>query len=497
MIDIIIADDEKLIREGLKTIINWEEQGFKIVAVARDGDECLDLLKHHKPDACIIDIRMPGKTGLDVIKEIRGDGLNTHFIILSGYKDFGYVKKALTYHADNYLLKPLDEDELIESLNQVKKFIEAEKTAYDPLNIDRLVKTYFRSFLGLSTEKQPDLNPSYINWESYQFLLINLPKESNLKLEEWLSNNNMGIVLSTGVTTTILLKKYYLRSAGIKTINELFSEFLKGKPYDGCLSRSVKNIHELPDALDDVEELFNNRFLSSHSGITSNFYYKPYPKIKYGELDLKSGIQVIQKLIEVGNEQQIALTIHNFSLDMIYEEYNESMIKNWFSELSVAAIMSVVSDNNLPDDRVIGSSELIMIIQGCTRLFELENKLSTILYNAINRQEIQSTETIIKKMKFMVEKHYMDNLKLKDLSDVLNYNSAYLGKLFKTEVGESFSCYLDKYRIERSKDLLQSGLKVYQVAKKVGYSYVDYFHAKFKKYEGISPMEYKTQAEKN
>ncbi|QEN04373.1 response regulator [Thiospirochaeta perfilievii] len=75
MIKLIIADDERLIREGLKTIINWKSLGFEIVADARDGEECLEKLNTLKPEVCIIDIRMPGKSGLEVIKEVRSMGL--------------------------------------------------------------------------------------------------------------------------------------------------------------------------------------------------------------------------------------------------------------------------------------------------------------------------------------------------------------------------------------------------------------------------------------
>lgn len=91
----------------------------------------------------------------------------------------------------------------------------------------------------------------------------------------------------------------------------------------------------------------------------------------------------------------------------------------------------------------------------------------------------------------LIQRNYRDNLKLEKLGEMLNYNSAYLGKLFKSATGENFKTYLDKVRIERAKSLLGQGMKVYQVAEQVGYASVDYFHAKFRKYEGMSPSAYK------
>ncbi|WP_254438347.1 AraC family transcriptional regulator [Paenibacillus sp. DCT19] len=88
-----------------------------------------------------------------------------------------------------------------------------------------------------------------------------------------------------------------------------------------------------------------------------------------------------------------------------------------------------------------------------------------------------------------------ENLKLEVLSEVFNYNSSYLGKLFKNHTGESFNAFLDKVRMEKAKELLNEGLKVHQVAARVGYANVDYFHGKFRKYVGESPSAYKQARE--
>lgn len=492
MIKVLLADDEKLIREGLKTIIEWEQLGYKIVEAAKDGDECLSFLLKYRPDICILDIRMPGRTGLEVIKEIRSMGINTHFIILSGYKNFGYAKQALNYHADNYLLKPLDEEELIQTLSDISNIITADKSD-NPSKRERMIKTYFRSYLGLSTEKQPNLDSHEIEWSSYQLLLLNFPKEMNTRVEDWLRENDLGIFLLNGNPNIILLRNYYLRAAGIKTINRLFSDFLNGYKFDGCIATAVQSIDQLPDVMDEVEDLMDRRFFSTLKGITSKLYFKVYPKLDNNKLDLESHIATTQKLIEVGNEHRIKLELDNFSHKMINGKYTEAMVKDWYCKLTLGSLAAVLNDNKLTKNNIAGNCEIIMEIQSCSRLYELEDKITNILCSAIDKQDIQSSQTLIKNMKFIVENHYIDNLKLKDLSLILNYNSAYLGKVFKLEVGESFSVYLDKYRVLMAKKYLTEGYKVYQAAEKVGYTYVDYFHTKFKKYVGMSPLEYRKQ----
>ncbi|RIE03028.1 helix-turn-helix domain-containing protein [Cohnella faecalis] len=101
------------------------------------------------------------------------------------------------------------------------------------------------------------------------------------------------------------------------------------------------------------------------------------------------------------------------------------------------------------------------------------------------------TDKQIQKMLEMIERNYSENLKLESLAEVFNYNSSYLGKLFKNTTGQYFNTYLDKVRIEKAKELLEQGMKVYQVAERVGYTNVDYFHSKFRKYVGTSPSDYR------
>ena len=91
----------------------------------------------------------------------------------------------------------------------------------------------------------------------------------------------------------------------------------------------------------------------------------------------------------------------------------------------------------------------------------------------------------------LIHRNYHENLKLESLAEVFNYNSAYLGKMFKNQTGEYFNTYLDKVRIEKAKQLLEEGLRVYQVTERVGYTNVDYFHSKFKRYTGTAPSAYR------
>ncbi|MEJ6950276.1 response regulator transcription factor [Natronospora cellulosivora (SeqCode)] len=122
MYKVMIVDDEPNIRRGLPYLIDWEECNFRIVSVAKNGRDAIEKLSLTYPDIIITDITMPGMSGLDLIKHVRGslNDKNMGFIILSGYNDFEYAKEAIKYNVQSYLLKPIDEKELLKILSQLK-----------------------------------------------------------------------------------------------------------------------------------------------------------------------------------------------------------------------------------------------------------------------------------------------------------------------------------------------------------------------------------------
>jgi two-component system response regulator YesN len=116
MYKVIIVDDEPSVKRSLKTIIEKETSSFEVIAFAENGQEALDLICDSMPDVVITDIRMPLMDGLRLAEEIRNRGIQTEVIVISGYSDFSYAKQALRHGVTDYLLKPLDVDEVLRVL---------------------------------------------------------------------------------------------------------------------------------------------------------------------------------------------------------------------------------------------------------------------------------------------------------------------------------------------------------------------------------------------
>lgn len=134
---LLIADDEKNIRDGLKCILDWEALGFALCGEAANGEEALSLILKIRPSLVLLDIRMPKLTGIDIIRIAREQGYNGRFIILSGYSDFSYAQAAIRYGVEYYLTKPIDEDELLDAINTIGESIAAEHQKSDSIALYR------------------------------------------------------------------------------------------------------------------------------------------------------------------------------------------------------------------------------------------------------------------------------------------------------------------------------------------------------------------------
>ncbi|RKM62170.1 response regulator [Butyrivibrio sp. CB08] len=133
---VLLADDEHTIREGFKTLFDWEKHGCTLVGEARDGKETLEKIESLSPDIVIIDISMPVFTGLEVIGQCRKRGLKTAFVIVSGYDDFSYCQEALKLHVEAYLLKPVNFAELDELVDRLKIKLSEKEILKDQVSSD-------------------------------------------------------------------------------------------------------------------------------------------------------------------------------------------------------------------------------------------------------------------------------------------------------------------------------------------------------------------------
>ena len=169
MYQVIIADDERAIRTGLKIVVDWNQLGFEVAGCAQNGNQALEMILCQRVDVLLADIRMPGLDGIELVQKMRELQLPTVTILMSGYRDFEYARQAVSLGVREYLLKPVDEQALQELLMHVHRELEesAQTEAHEEelliARIQRIMAENYAQNISLkSIAQQLNYNPAYL-----------------------------------------------------------------------------------------------------------------------------------------------------------------------------------------------------------------------------------------------------------------------------------------------------------------------------------------------
>lgn len=507
MLKVLIADDEPYVREGIKNILPWNEFGFEICGEGTDGDDTYKKIFELNPDLVLIDIRMPGKLGVDVIRESVHNGFKGKFIIISGYSDFQYAKIAIKYGVKSYLLKPIDEDELCDIVVNLKNEIEGEKNKIRNTEIQKkYVKEYSLSqlMLGKNVDDYKELK-NYLNYSNYTVALVlnydEKEKNENLiELESYVKNrlNNIDGVEVCKIKDKVAILFCDINSShSLNILSSLSSEV--SKSLNGRIFLTVgKNVNSIDDIIlsyTTANELMKIKFLFLEEGMLT---VERVRELSKREL-LGNEIDIINKIftyVEIGEKIKIKKELESLREVIQSKFYNEDEIKVLITKSCLEFYDKIKNDYEVDRSLILDNEVIIKEIYNTESLKEVIEVLESRLFSISKVISFNSSDKSIKRIVKYIENNYYTDLKLELLADIFNYNSAYLGKVFKNNIGMSFNTYLDNIRIDQAKKLLmEDNLKVYQVCEKVGYKNIDYFHSKFKKYVGVSPLNYKKQVE--
>ncbi|MCK0470620.1 response regulator transcription factor [Halalkalibacter sp. APA_J-10(15)] len=502
MYKVLIVDDERTVREGLNSLIPWEDYGFQVVGLAKDAETAYSLFRELSPDLVISDIRMYGMNGLDLIKRLREINKVFQCIILSGYADFDYAKRAIQNNVAGYLLKPIYEEELIEYLEKVKKELSKQQAVTELTESEETRKReqYVLSLIGSDHHffSEKEANQFGLDWDRYQVLLMKVDNSFEMDTDmfkikrevEFLINKDVALFVSEPYVGLVLNASEYR----MKEVQQLYQELkLSLDSYAHSITYSIGQVVE---SLNDVHQSYKSAFQM----IQRKFFY---PK----EQLLSDGMQIDIQYSEGQFEVTDIIDNMYFALDLgVYESLRETtndMFKWAMQDLSernvkknIVYVMTTVF-NKLQKSKEEKEEFFTSMLEKVLELYQqpsfedVKKVVNEMMNDVLNELEYADSDHQLKKLLLLIENKYNENLKLEQLAKLFNYNSAYLGKLFKSYTGEYFNTYLDKVRIKNAKKLLLQGQKVYRVAEIVGYNNVDYFHSKFKKYEGVSPSAYK------
>jgi len=506
---LLICDDELNIRQGLKCILDWDELGFIICGEASNGKDAVTQAIDLEPDLIILDIKMPGLTGIEVISQIKdycekNGRLMPSIIILSGYAEFEYAQKTVNLGAKAYLLKPVDEDELQKKVEEIKQQIKDSKAS---ISNSKSVKeiTEKEQLLKILKSRSPELETKPATEffknsaeSTYQAIILSseycvqFNKEAYLKSMDNYFSFFTNQILPIGDNILICLKtqnqqaveKCIERAARLNPENNFI---LAGKPYQGLVG--LQNSYKEALALENFLFFNNTRIY-----ITKELIGEPE---KVSQKDVDDLINTFVFCIETYDKKQLSNK---------YFELKQILIKGdniqEIRQLFIYILMEVRNrlqnrhqERELTDGQ---TKDIVPEILKARNFTECFNFVTDVLDDFVEHFNFNTADSVIIKVIAYVKANYDKDLKLEMLGDLFNCNSAYLGKKFTKQTGVQFNTYLDNLRIEAAKDkLLNTDLKIYQISKLVGYANTDYFFMKFKKSTGLTPKEFQKQAGKN
>lgn len=508
MYKVFLVDDEPLVLEGLKLLVDWETHGFEICGEARDGEEALQAIEQIRPDLVVTDIRMPVMSGLELIRQAR-EKLNSdsQFIVLSGYGDFSYAHTAMRYEAADYLLKPIDSEEFDRALRKLRADLDKqrqqsvakadEKQAFARYSLTMLVQGMESS--GLAQQAASRLG---IGDDTQVCVLLaeeSLPehRETVQRAFEAAAGRSAGMLLlpfddGIGRTGLIAAGRPSNEAAALTDIRSSVAERAGANVciYASDWGMGPVDLHRL---YHQAVQLRDNRPFGTRL-LAENVYGVQH--IDSGE---PSAVTVMNyedelvRLIESGDAQSIAGAVEDLFARLHSQGTPASVVRAIASDLSV-----VLLRRHPPSEAEMDRSlSAIHSANAYAGIRELQSMLVRLCVQASEKQERSDKKTIVSEAVRIIRERFRKPLKLRDLAEELQYQPAYLGQLFKKETGVSFHEFVNTARIEEAKTLLRrTDMKIAEIAKNVGFADAEDFTRQFKAIAGMPPSAYKNQSKR-
>lgn len=505
MYRIFLADDEFKVIHGMLRSIDWEALQSEVVGYAQDGEDALEKINRLQPDIVLTDIRMPKKSGLEVIEQMKAD-YPCAFIIFSGYTEFEYAKKALQMKAVDYLIKPVNLCEIEASIRKAQKQIEQMRAAENPDSIKR--KEWLEAVLdGKRPEKR-------FFQETQRFFLTVLHYERDLTaglgdkimqiLSEEKAKEREYILLKNRKEMVVLGVADSERETQAR--KQAFAEKLK------LLSREYpqKLYWAQCPVLCDTEQIENAYMEAADKVEMYEFFCGQQEESGCREKNFRQKDQipfVTRQIMCTDSTQEAEQAILTFFQGAAESGYTPNQIRGLCLELYYS--LKYQYQKEYPEILLFEQGQDDSdYFQNSSDLLNLETMKNRILsfYNLVNRQlqmhQSYYQQRMVNRCKTYVEEHLEEPITLATVAESVNMNPAYLSHVFKKTTGSNLFDYITERRIAEAKHLLKTTyLKIFEIAKAVGYPDQRYFCQVFKKKEGMTAVEYRnkkhdTQAQK-
>lgn len=497
---ILLVEDEQKTLMGIAKLIMDMPAEYELVGQVRSGEEGLQKAVALRPDLIITDIQMNKMSGLDMIQELKERKLACHYMIISGYAEFSYARRAITLGSLDYLLKPVTRQTLKESLDQVRKVMEEKKGKIDPSSMmtDHLMETLlFHS--GVENEPYRQEFQKRIP-EGYSLFLLLIRTENRLVQADWkwlLTQisvwNKEDFFCACRVEN---LKEGYILLAQkearkVEKLDELVKVCReKLHPYIAFAGEEVVSLEELPSVREKLLDFADWSLVIRDPVLLCG------ERISHLELQKYQYPASLEKVILQGVRSGDLTVVENGLV-----EFLDYFQRNTCSYLNVREAMTCLTVAILYEIRrdsygLYENINNLNVLDWVKNLLFTEN-FSPMILNIVRQYEQyrmnrkSGKHPIIHQVLQIMEREYQRDLSLEEMAERMRVTPEYLSALFMKELGIKYTTYRTQIRIEAARELLQDGkLKIYEIAERCGFPDVKYFTKVFKKYTGSSPGEF-------
>lgn len=546
MLKIFLAEDEVVVRETIKRMIPWEELGFELVGEAADGEMALPLLIRQQPDLLITDIKMPFMDGLTLARLAKKEIPGLKVVILSGYDDFNYAKQAIGIGVEDYLLKPITKNALIERLSEIRSRYEHEKTQkeyYEKFQreMQAYEKNSSRDFFEALVDGSMDMMEVYkraeklgldIVAEAYNVLIFTMncdedfsgqrdeysswEAESLELLENFFAGHSSAMLFRSNIFSYGVLLKGQRETieentrACVDEIRKILSRQDGRREWFLAVGQSVERLSQIQKSYHTASRAFSQRYLYDENIL----YYDEMETMEHpggqAETEDNAYLQkvdvnalnpaILQKFLSNGLQEEA----ENFVKDYFYaigQEPMESLVFRNYVILNVRfSVISFIKGLGCDTNEMESADTEEVLAESGKNMESAITYAKKMISQAIEIRDQNSgnkNRSILKTAVDFIDSHYMEeDISLNTVANVANVSANHFSALFSQNMGQTFIEYLTTLRMNKAKELLRcTGMRSSEIAGEIGYKDAHYFSYLFKKTQGMTPSDYRKARE--
>ena len=528
---VMLVDDEEAVRQAIASKLEWEKIGFEVIATAENGEEALELAEKLRPDVVMTDIKMPFMDGLTLCHKLKERQRDTRIVIFSGFDEFEYAREAIKLEVEEYILKPIDSEELENVFLRIKKNLDAEID--EKRNHEKLYEYYQKSlpvmkeqFMAglmegkLSGELIEEMNSSYevnLNAPYYAVTVfcadmgtLDTENRSLLKLSlKQIVDENMkksadvrSFLYFDMVAAILLLNGMAELNKQVQEIDQVCkaAKRLLGINVTAGVGQAVAHLGNLAASYQNAVDAADYRVLLEQN--QAIYIRDIQPAVNRDFVLEDQDIQKVMRAVKLGTREEVKA-----SVDEMMSRFKTSNISLHRYQVALMELLTeflkLGRSYHLDLEEIFGGN---MDFYRQIAKFDSLDSLGEWLYHVcmkfrslIRQEQTDSAKLLAGKAEQFIKENYAESsLSVEMLCGHLNVSAAYFSTIFKRETGQSFVMYLTHVRMEAALELLNNTQdKTYVIAGKVGYTEPNYFSYVFRKQYGMSPTKYRMSKMEN